>query len=202
MQSKFVIGVVPDGNRTYAEREGLTDLNSVYRRGAQIAVDLVEWALQRGDVEEIVFYALSNYDLQNRSVAGLEAIRCGIEEFRKLTKQIPGIYMRTLGHKMKWGVGSTIMKEEPKLMITLLIDYSPEFDLKEGISVGVADLDVVIRTSGAKRLSGFLPIQSSYAELIFTPTLWPEFTVAEFDKILEGVRQTQQEFERRGGRGA
>ena len=43
-------------------------------------------------------------------------------------------------------------------------------------TVGIPDPDLIIRTGGEKRLSGYLPWQSVYAELIFTPTLFPDFT--------------------------
>ncbi|MBI5406012.1 di-trans,poly-cis-decaprenylcistransferase [Candidatus Kaiserbacteria bacterium] len=46
------------------------------------------------------------------------------------------------------------------------------------------DPDIIIRTSGEKRLSGFLPWQSVYSELFFSDTLWPDFTKEEFDSIL------------------
>ncbi|MDO8408361.1 MAG: polyprenyl diphosphate synthase [bacterium] len=46
------------------------------------------------------------------------------------------------------------------------------------------DPDIIIRTSGEKRLSGFLPWQSVYSELFFTDTLWPDFSPEEFDNIL------------------
>ena len=48
----------------------------------------------------------------------------------------------------------------------------------------MADLpavDLLIRTGGDYRLSNFLLWQAAYAELYFTPTLWPEFTVEELD---------------------
>ena len=47
------------------------------------------------------------------------------------------------------------------------------------------DPDIIIRTSGEQRLSGFLPWQSVYSELFFTKTLWPDFSKEEFMKILE-----------------
>lgn len=47
------------------------------------------------------------------------------------------------------------------------------------------DPDVVIRTSGEQRLSGFLPWQSVYSELFFTKTYWPDFSKEEFDAILD-----------------
>jgi len=47
------------------------------------------------------------------------------------------------------------------------------------------DPDIIIRTSGEKRLSGFLPWQGVYSELFFTGTLWPDFTKEEFLSILD-----------------
>ena len=41
---------------------------------------------------------------------------------------------------------------------------------------GLPDVDLVIRTGGEKRLSNFMLLQSAYAELIFTDTLWPDFS--------------------------
>jgi undecaprenyl diphosphate synthase len=43
------------------------------------------------------------------------------------------------------------------------------------------DPDLIIRTSGEKRISNFLLWQSAYAELVFIETLWPEFGRAEFE---------------------
>ena len=56
-----------------------------------------------------------------------------------------------------------------------------------GQHVNMADLpaaDLLIRTGGDYRLSNFLLWQAAYAELYFTQTLWPEFTVEEFDDAL------------------
>ncbi|MGB8697243.1 MULTISPECIES: polyprenyl diphosphate synthase [Acinetobacter] len=56
-----------------------------------------------------------------------------------------------------------------------------------GQYVSMADLpavDLLIRTGGDYRLSNFLLWQAAYAELYFTQTLWPEFTVEEFDDAL------------------
>jgi undecaprenyl diphosphate synthase len=51
-------------------------------------------------------------------------------------------------------------------------------------TAGMPDPDLIIRTSGEERLSGFLPWQSVYSELFFTKTYWPAFSEAEFDAIL------------------
>src|SRR3989338_3683683 len=50
------------------------------------------------------------------------------------------------------------------------------------------DPDLLIRTGGEKRLSGFLLWQLEYAELYFTPAYWPDFTPGEFDKALNFYR--------------
>ena len=46
------------------------------------------------------------------------------------------------------------------------------------------DLDLVIRTSGEQRLSNFLLWQSAYTELVFVPTLWPDFTIEHLDQAI------------------
>jgi len=56
-----------------------------------------------------------------------------------------------------------------------------EEDFAEGLyTAGLPDPDLVVRTSGEMRLSNFLPWQSAYAEILVTPTLWPDFREREF----------------------
>ena len=51
-------------------------------------------------------------------------------------------------------------------------------------TAGTPDPDLVIRTGGEERLSNFLLWQSAYAEIVSIPTLWPDFTAADFDAAL------------------
>jgi undecaprenyl diphosphate synthase len=62
---------------------------------------------------------------------------------------------------------------------------------------GLPELDLLIRTSGEKRLSNFLLWQAAYAELIFTDTLWPDFDEAAFKAALDEFAGRQRRF---GGR--
>jgi undecaprenyl diphosphate synthase len=55
-------------------------------------------------------------------------------------------------------------------------------------------LDVMIRTGGEKRLSGFMLYQMEYAELFFIDTLWPEFSIGELDSILRDFRARDRRF--------
>ncbi len=58
----------------------------------------------------------------------------------------------------------------------------------------VPDPDLVIRTSGEQRLSNYLLWQIAYAELFFTPTLWPDFSRAELEKIITDFNRRERRY--------
>ena len=58
----------------------------------------------------------------------------------------------------------------------------------------IPDPDLLIRTSGEMRLSNFLLWQVSYAEMVVTETLWPEFRKAAFYKSLEEFAKRHRRF--------
>ena len=58
----------------------------------------------------------------------------------------------------------------------------------------IPDPDLVIRTSGEKRLSNFLLWQIAYSELYFTKTLWPEFTTSKYLVALENYIRRKRRF--------
>ncbi len=62
--------------------------------------------------------------------------------------------------------------------------YSPE----------VPQLDLLIRTSGEQRTSGFMLWRSAYAELLFSEKLWPDYTVEDFDEALIEYNKRQRRF--------
>jgi undecaprenyl diphosphate synthase len=61
-------------------------------------------------------------------------------------------------------------------------------------TAGIPDPDLIIRTGGEQRLSGFLMWQSQYAELYFTKVFFPDFTPLELDKAIEDFQQRQRRF--------
>lgn len=61
-------------------------------------------------------------------------------------------------------------------------------------TAGLPDPDLLIRTGGEIRISNFLLWQCAYAELYFTPTLWPDFDEAEFLKAVEAYSARQRRF--------
>ncbi len=61
----------------------------------------------------------------------------------------------------------------------------------------VPDPDLIIRTSGEERISNFLTWQSAYSELMFTDTLWPDFTPEEYAEMITAFANRDRRF---GGR--
>ncbi len=59
---------------------------------------------------------------------------------------------------------------------------------------GLPAVDLIIRTSGEKRLSNFLLWQGAYAELYFTETLWPDFTREEFLCAIQDYQHRERRF--------
>ena len=61
-------------------------------------------------------------------------------------------------------------------------------------TAGLPDPDLLIRTGGELRISNFLLWQVAYAELYFTPTLWPDFDDQAFMQAIEAYRSRQRRF--------
>ena len=61
-------------------------------------------------------------------------------------------------------------------------------------TASIPDPDFIIRTSGECRLSNFLLWQASYAEMYFTPVMWPDFKQEQFDKALEAYASRERRY--------
>ncbi|HOX97108.1 MAG TPA: polyprenyl diphosphate synthase [bacterium] len=59
---------------------------------------------------------------------------------------------------------------------------------------GQADPDLIIRTSGEQRLSGFLTWESVYSEFLFLEKHWPDFSEADFDQAIEDFNNRHRRF--------
>lgn len=61
-------------------------------------------------------------------------------------------------------------------------------------TVGIPDVDILIRTSGEVRLSNYLLWQNAYSEMFFTNTYWPDFTKNELDDIISDYNNRERRF--------
>jgi undecaprenyl diphosphate synthase len=59
---------------------------------------------------------------------------------------------------------------------------------------GVPDVDLLIRTGGEQRLSDFLLWECAYAELVFTPRMWPEFTARDLEAAITEFQRRERRF--------
>lgn len=81
---------------------------------------------------------------------------------------------------------------------TMTLDQITEDSFRDHLWTGslkeLSDVDLMIRTSGEKRLSNYLLWQCSYAEFDFPETLWPDYSVEEFAKSLENFKNRKRRF--------
>nr|WP_280951178.1 isoprenyl transferase [Pararhizobium haloflavum] len=61
-------------------------------------------------------------------------------------------------------------------------------------TAGIPDPDLIIRTSGEKRLSNFLLWQAAYTEFVFVPCLWPDFDKAAFSNAMLEYQQRERRY--------
>ncbi len=94
-----------------------------------------------------------------------------------------------------------------KLHLRLAVDYSSRDAIvraaarlrknpsREKLSAELGrDVDLLIRTGGEKRLSDFLLWECAYAELVFTPVMWPDFSTSDFAAAVAEFRSRERRF--------
>jgi len=209
------VGIIPDGNRRWARRNNVS-LPEAYRRGYERLREIVR-ALEDRGARFVTVYALSRDNCTRRNGLELAALR----ELSKLAFQelledeevvsgrlrvlVIGDYAsfdpeiarlaRTVMKASRWGGPNTL---------TILYCYTGLWELETAWSKGLLPpslihlppLDLIIRTGGYSRLSGFLPALAEYAELYVTETLWPDFTVEELDRAIEWYMSNPKNFGR------
>ena len=127
-------------------------------------------------------------------IAGLpEDIR---EEIRSATAETAHFTGTTLVMAINYGGRNEIVRGIKKLAACQTpsdeIDedaLSSSFDIPD-----LPDVDLLIRTGGEKRLSNFLLWHASYAELVFTDTLWPDYGEDEFYGHIEQFQKRTRRF--------
>lgn len=96
-------------------------------------------------------------------------------------------------NNLKTDMDNGVIPKETEITEELISRY-----LYTGAENGdIPDPDLIIRTSGEERLSNFMLWQSAYSEFGFTDVLWPDFTPAEYERMIEEFQNRDRRF---GGR--
>jgi undecaprenyl diphosphate synthase len=205
---KKVVGFIMDGNRRWATNNQQTLVIS-YTKGAEVFYMAVLECL-RYKIEAVVFYALSIDNFNKRDEEELTVIyNVGISQLTNKKDFFINnkIKIAVVGNKNKCKkeIYDAIIQLEkdtdflkPIMTIFILIIYDPYEDVfnsaadkKLLYSNDVPNIDLIIRTGGYNRLSGFLPIQSMNANIIVLKEFWPDFTKKKLYSILTSYQNNQ-----------
>jgi len=196
------VAIIMDGNGRWAQARGRPRLFG-HRAGAGAVRRVVEAAPELG-VRILTLYAFSgdNWGRPVEECGGLmelfrehletEAARCRangvrLEVIGRRDRLPPGLAGAVASAERTTAAGET-------LWLRLAIDYSGRHAIQMG-QVG-PDVDLLIRTGGEQRLSDFLLWESAYAELVFTPRLWPEFGAEDLSAAMAEFHRRERRFGR------
>lgn len=146
---------------------------------------------KEADTENIVIRVLG--DLTALSESLQESIRKTIERTKNNTGTIFNIALNYGGRNEIVNAVKEISKEV--VLGNLEIENITENIVSDHLyTKSIPDPDLLIRTSGELRLSGFLPWQTVYSEFVFLEKLWPDFTPDDLDESIEIFRKRNRKF--------
>lgn len=227
------IGVILDGHRRYARKEGLASYTESYREGMAKFELFIDWA-QRIGIETITGWVLSpqnmtrpdsellpyfdvlkdlfarlpelaaQYDMSLRVIGSLDLLPDDLVRSAKAMVTARPTGTRQLNIAMGYGGQQEIVDAARELMTELLNDgitpeEVPAHVTRESLAdhmylSDLPDAELIIRTSGESRLSGFLLWQSAYAEFSFVDVHWPAFRRVDFLRSLRDFGQRERRF--------
>ncbi len=196
------IGIIPDGNRRWAKNAGMEKKDG-YAYGLAPGLDLLRLASQAG-VQEITYYGFTT-DNCGRPAEQVQAFSKACVEAVKLIAAEP-VSLLVVGNQNTAAFPKELLPYTTRtdlngggIRVNFLVNYGWEWDLSgletPGInrrkiceqlhSHDVSRVDLVIRWGGMRRLSGFLPVQSVYADFFVVDRLWPDFQPEDFFEALQ-----------------
>lgn len=207
------VGIIMDGNRRWAKAQGKPGFEG-HRAGYDTLTQVVGWAReakiphvvayafstenwQRSEDEVGYLMKLFRFVIENevdRMIAERIRIRFIGERERfpedlqrgmeRIEEATANEYDITLHIAVSYGGRAEILAAVNALQVDGRGTVNEEEFSQKLWSYPMPDPDIIIRTGGDMRLSGFLAWQSVYSELFFLPTLWPDFSHTEFLEIL------------------
>jgi undecaprenyl diphosphate synthase len=215
------VAIITDGNGRWAAERGLPVVEG-HRAGADTVKARLRDAAELG-VEELTVFSFSteNWTRPREEVDGL--MRMFGERIDAETPELDqeGVRMRFIGRRegvaeelverMKWAEKTTAKNKRISLFVAFnyggraeIVDAARSFegDSEEEFRRGLYapemhDPDLLIRTSGERRVSNYLLWQCAYSELVFREELWPDFGREAFEQSLAEFEARRRRFGRR-----
>lgn len=215
------LAIITDGNGRWARARGLP-VGDGHEAGADTVKARLRDAVELG-IDELTVYSFSteNWSRPADEVQGL------IEMLgRRIAGETPelhqeGVRMRFIGRReglsqeliehMSWAEGLT--KDNDRITMFVAFNYGGRAEILDAAkrfqgggeeefkaclyAPEMHDPDLVIRTSGERRLSNYLLWQSAYSELVFRDELWPDFSKQALEESLAEFGERRRRF---GGR--
>ena len=215
------VAIITDGNGRWARQRGLPVIEG-HRAGADTVKARLRDAVDLG-VRELTVYSFSTENWSRPAEEVTALMRMFSERIRAETPELKaeGVRMRFIGRRdgvsaelverMDWAEDRTGANDRITLFVAFNYGGRAEIlDAAERYTGGgeeafrallyapdMHDPDLLIRTSGERRLSNFLLWQCAYSELVFRDELWPDFDRTAFEASLATFEQRQRRY---GGR--
>ena len=182
------IGIIPDGNRRWALANGLQKQDG-YAHGLDAGLKLLRAAKERG-VKELTFYGFTvdNCKRPRAQVTAFTDACC--EAVRRVENE--DVCVHVCGNTQSDCFPHSLLpyterkQDDKKMRVNLLVNYGWEWDMKSNWpSRCIPRVDLVVRWGGMRRLSGFLPLQSVYADFYVVDELWPDYQDRQFTDALD-----------------
>ncbi len=202
------VAIITDGNGRWARSRGLP-INDGHSAGADTVKARLRDAAELG-IEELTVYSFSteNWSRPAEEVEGLMAMFS--ERIARETPELhrEGVRMRFIGRREgvrsdlaeQMGWAEALTRENTRITLFVAFNYGGRAEILDAArrfqgtteeefrsclyAPEMHDPDLIIRTSGERRLSNYLLWQSAYSELVFRDELWPDFTRAAFEASL------------------
>ncbi len=200
------IGLIPDGNRRWARERGLHPAVG-YQAGVEKGLEMVEHCRSLG-VEEVSVYGFTT-DNTKRPVDQRIAFSQACVDFAS-TVISRGVRLSVVGDTSSPTFPQEleplchVAQGDGPLKVNMLVNYGWQWDVQTALqaaangnghskrqimellaSSDVSRIDLIIRWGGCRRLSGFLPIQSVYADFFVVDAYWPDYELAHIRQALQ-----------------
>jgi len=210
-----------DGNGRWAELQGKKRVKG-HEKGAEVVKKITTFCSQNTDIERLTLYAFSTENWK-RPRLEVEFLMKLLEKYLKneLSHYLKNnVRFEPIGdiRAFSKSLQKTILHVEKEtahcdgLVQSLALNYGSQDEIlrainklkssDENITEAMLsneldckhNVDLLIRTGGDHRLSNFLLWQAAYAELFFTDTLWPDFSVNDLEKIIKNFTKIERRF--------